>query len=296
MSLTPRPRWKSYLLLGRVSNLPTVWTNGLAAAFLAAPQPDSGVVVVGAMALSAFYIGGMFLNDAFDRGYDRTYRSERPIPSGDVSTREVFAVGFGLLVLGETLLALPGMMAGQSPDGEALAWGGALAGLIVYYDYRHKNNPLSPVLMALCRVMVYTTGAALADTAFDADVAVGAMLLALYLIGLTYVAKQENLDALSNAWPLAFIALPFAARARLLSQPGGAVLWVAFLAWVVYAVSFLYRKSGRTIPRAVIQLIAGISLLDALALVAIAAPLWTVAAAAAGFGLTLALQRYVPGT
>jgi hypothetical protein len=37
----------------------------------------------------------------------------------------------------------------------------------------------------------------------------GAGALLAYLIGLTYVAKQETLGQVRNLWPLAFLAVPF---------------------------------------------------------------------------------------
>ena len=46
------------------------------------------------VALSLFYVGGMFLNDAFDREFDARSRPDRPIPSGQISGTSVF--GFGL--------------------------------------------------------------------------------------------------------------------------------------------------------------------------------------------------------
>ena len=52
------------------------------------------------VALSLFYVGGMFLNDAFDRDFDAQHRPDRPIPSGQVTARQVFGWGFGLLALG----------------------------------------------------------------------------------------------------------------------------------------------------------------------------------------------------
>ena len=47
--------------------------------------------------MSLAYIGGMFLNDAFDREIDAKERPERPIPSKKVKASEVFAAGFTLL-------------------------------------------------------------------------------------------------------------------------------------------------------------------------------------------------------
>src|SRR6185369_11144617 len=98
-------RARAYLQLGRVSNLPTVWTNVLAGIVLAGAVPPAGVVARMALALSLFYVGGMFLNDAFDRAVDARERPERPIPSGAVAAVEVFAGGFGLLGAGIALVA-----------------------------------------------------------------------------------------------------------------------------------------------------------------------------------------------
>ena len=292
-----RSRWKAYLLLGRVSNLPTVWTNCIAGMVLAGVLPDAATVSLVSVAISAFYVGGMFLNDAFDSGFDARHRPERPVPSGEVSRGEAFAVGFGLLAVGEGLLMLPAILGRRPVSGEVLLWGALLAALIVYYNYRHKRDPLSPVVMALCRVMVYFAAAAYVGTALITDVSIGGVLLAAYLIGLTYVAKQENLARLSSAWPLAFLGAPFVYHGRVI--PGfdiAALLWLVLLAWVVYALSFLYRTEGRSIPRTVISLIAGISLLDALAIASTGAPTVLVAVVVAGFVLTLLFQRIVPGT
>ena len=67
---------RTALRLGRVSNLPTVWTNVLAAAALsgalAGSHGDAGAGALGGLllAMSLFYVGGMFLNDAFDLMHD----------------------------------------------------------------------------------------------------------------------------------------------------------------------------------------------------------------------------------
>ena len=57
--------YQTFLKLGRVSNLPTVWTNALAGMVLAGQPSVSGFLIVG-LALTLFYTGGMWLNDAFD--------------------------------------------------------------------------------------------------------------------------------------------------------------------------------------------------------------------------------------
>ncbi len=276
------------LRLGRVSNLPTVWTNTLAGAVLAGAGGFGAEFALLLVAFTLFYTGGMFLNDAFDAAIDARERPERPIPSGAVTRGEVFGWGFGQMAAGVVLLALIGVA-------PALA-GLTLAVAITYYDWNHKTNPLSPVVMGLCRVLIYV-GAGLAITLALPDALwIGAALLLCYLIGLTYVAKQENLERVENLWPLAFLAAPVAWGAWVsMAQPVTGLFWLAFTGWMLVALWFLRRRRKGDIPRAVVSLIAGISLLDAM-LIAGAGSAGLAVLALAGFGVTLFFQRYIAGT
>lgn len=285
-------KWRVYLRLGRVSNLPTVWTNVLAGAVLAGGWPNPMMLTALIVAASLFYEGGMFLNDAFDREIDARERPERPIPSGQVSLREVFAIGYGMLAGALLLLVWLSGGAGWTPA----APGAALAAAIVYYDAHHKGNRWSPLVMGLCRMLIYVTAGVAVAGRLTAPVLGGALVLLCYLMGLTYVAKQENLSEYHNLWPLAFLFAPFVyGLPILLESPVGALVYIGFLAWVGYAISFLVRQGHMNIPRAVIGFIAGISLLDAL-LIAGRGAAGTAAVAVLGFVLTLFLQRYVRGT
>lgn len=285
-----------YLRLGRVSNLPTVWTNVLAGVVLAGSPLERRSLPVLLVALSLFYVGGMYLNDAFDREIDARERPERPIPAGLVSATTVFAIGYGMLAVGLALLAAQALRAGRADGWPAVVSGLALAGAIVYYDAHHKGNPWSPVLMGLCRALVYATAALAVAGRLAAPVGGGALILLSYLIGLTYVAKQETLTEYRNLWPLLFLGAPFVyGIPTLLSGLAGAVLYLGFLAWVGYAIWLLVRPGRLNIPGAVVSFIAGISLLDALLMTGAGNPVaaaWGLGA----FGLTLALQRYVRGT
>jgi len=64
---------------------------------------------------------------------------------------------------------------------------------------------------------------------------------------------------------------------------------------VAYSASFVYRARQRSVGRAIGYLIAGIALLDALAL-AIAGSVVGVVLALIAFGSTLFFQRYIRGT
>jgi 4-hydroxybenzoate polyprenyltransferase len=280
-----------------VSNLPTVWTNVLAGAALGggtgATAPSAFVPV--ALAMSSFYVGGMFLNDAFDREIDAIERPERPIPAGHVSAREVFAIGFGLLALGVVLLSLVACL-GAGRAG-AILMGALLAGAIVLYDAWHKTNPASPILMGFCRVLVYFS-AALATGGETAGATIGgAAVLLAYLIGLTYVAKQENLAEVRNLWPLAFLAAPILYAPALARDSWLVVVGtVALAAWVVRAVLLLRRPVRGSIPRAVSALIAGISLVDAALVSAQGRSAALAGACALGLPLTLLFHRRIAGT
>lgn len=276
---------RTALRLGRVSNLPTVWTNTLAGAVLAGGALDERFVVM-LIAFSLFYTGGMFLNDAFDADLDARTRPERPIPSGEISRGAVFSYGFVLLAIGEALLAWIGAL-------PALA-GLALAAAVTFYDWHHKDNRFGPVVMGLCRALVYVTAGLCFTSVLPGELWGGAALMLAYLIGLTYIAKQETLGRIENLWPLAFLAAPVVYG---LSMPSMLVLpfWLLFTGWVLVALWFLRRRAKGDIPRAVVSLIAGISLLDAL-LIAGTGSVALGVAALAGFACTLFFQRYITGT
>src|SRR5262249_34347295 len=190
-----RVSWGTYLRLGRVSNLPTVWTNVVAGTTLAGGAPPGRVALL-AVAFSLFYTGGMYLNDAFDRAIDARERRERPIPSGRIGAARVFVLGFGMLG-GAVLVVAVAARASAAEDGLlAVVSGVVLAGVITLYDAWHKENPLSPLLMGLCRVLVYVTAALAVAGRIPGPVAGGALVLLAYLVGLTYVAQQHNLSPL----------------------------------------------------------------------------------------------------
>lgn len=285
--------WNDALRLGRISNLPTVWTNTVAAIVLAGGTVADPVAPALLVALSLAYIGGMYLNDAFDADIDARERPHRPIPSGRVSRSSVFAGGFAMLAGSIVVAIFVGITANANASAVAAV---ALAATIVAYDWHHKKNPLSPVLMGLCRALVYVVAGLAIARSLPAEVAIGALLLLSYIVGLTYLAKQETLGQVSNLWPLLFLAAPVAHGAWLaLSQP---LVWsflVAFAALVAVAVALIFRRDPGDIGEAIVLLLAGICLFDAVLIAGAGEPTLALAAVA-GFFLTIILQRVVPGT
>lgn len=280
--------WSVALRLGRVSNLPTVTSNVLAAIALSGARPGAWLIAMVCLAMSMMYVAGMYLNDAFDRDIDARERPERPIPSGQVAALTVFGIGFALLGGGVLVIAALCIATGASWLSAVSAM--ALAALIVAYDLHHKRNRFSPIIMGLCRVGVYTTAGLAVSGQLDGAVLAGSGCLLAYLIGLTYVARAENLREIGAMWPLALLSVPFLA-----GRPTNALslaIYAGFALWILRALRLI---TGRKIRPAVTGLIAGISLLDALFIARLDRPV-TAAIAVAAFALTLALQRAVPGT
>src|SRR5690606_5092268 len=150
--------------------------------------------------------------------------------------------------------------------------------------------------MGLCRVLVYVSAALCLTAALPTELWVAALLVLCYLIGLTYIAKQETLGKVENLWPLLFLAAPLGHGLwRALRDSAVLAFWLMFTAWILVALWFLARRGPGDIPRAVISLIAGISLLDAMLIAG--AGSWPLALLAlAGFGFTLFFQRFITGT
>jgi 4-hydroxybenzoate polyprenyltransferase len=273
--------------LGRVSNLPTVWTNVLAATVLAGGDWQNLRTATVLVAMSLFYVGGMYLNDYFDRAIDAHERPARPIPAGDVPAGLVAAVGFALLAGGIAVMAPLG--------GAALTAGLVLALAIVGYDLWHKGNPAGPFVMGLCRALVYAGAAAAVGVPWTVVVAALAMLA--YVAGITYAAQQESYDRVGNLWPLAALAAPAVVALTIAAYGVGAMAAVALLAaWTAAAVHLLIRRPlAGAVSRAVSLLIAGISLADA-AFLAGAGAVTAAALAILGWAATLVAQRYVAGT
>ena len=284
------------LRLGRVSNLPTVWSNTLAGVVLADGQLWTQTTLWLAVGLSLLYVAGMFLNDAFDREIDARERPSRPIPAGLVSANTVFAAGFGLMLAGLACVLLATIGSGTAIPAMLAAI--ALAGAIVFYDWHHKGNRLSPLFMGLCRVLAYLTAGLAIAASPTSNLLVAAAIVLGYLIGLTYAAKKEAFDRLGSLWPLAFLAAPIVyGLASLVTawDPIVFMILVGLAGWLALALFFLRRRGKGDVPKAVVSLIAGISLVDALFLVS-AGSLAGASMAVACFLVTLGLQRWVSGT
>jgi hypothetical protein len=282
-------RLRTLLVLGRVSNLPTVWSNCLAAWLLGGGGTwlDFGKLGVGAALL---YTGGMFLNDAFDAGFDRQFRPERPIASGQIRRRTVAWLGAVSLAAGGLGLATLG------PATAALAL--ALTVIIVLYDAVHKRWRPAPLLMAACRFLLYLVAASAATRGPDANLLARAFALAAYVAGISFLARNESRRSsrAGSRWPVALLQVPLvvALAAGTIHPPLPWLPLLALGAWLGWCLRGALREANPDLSRGVAGLLAGIVLVDALAVAHLDLP--QVASFAALWLLSLGLQRLVPAT
>ena len=279
---------RALLLLGRVSNLPTVWSNCLAGWVLGGAG-DLAVFLRLSAGATLLYLGGMFWNDAFDADFDRQHRTERPIPSGAIARRAVWLWGAALLILGAALLL---------PLGNATALLTVfLMGSIVLYDAVHKWVAFSPVLMAACRFLLYLVAASTGENGVEGLAVWSALALAAYIIGLSYLARRESTAGAFSYWPLLFLAAPVG-LAGLVNRGEylqNACLLAAVLGlWMLRCLRSTLWTADRQIGRTVSGLLAGIVLVDLLAVAD--APQELALVFLFLFAAALLFQRLVPAT
>src|SRR5437868_12163821 len=95
---------RPWLILARASNLPTVWSNCIAGCWLGGWNSTPAVLLL-CVAGTLFYVGGMFLNDVCDVGFDRQHKPDRPIVAGQITHRQA-GIAAGVLLLSGLFLAL----------------------------------------------------------------------------------------------------------------------------------------------------------------------------------------------
>ena len=284
----PPSKFRTLLILGRVSNAPTVWSNCLAGWWLGGGGPAWRCLCL-SLAMTLVYLGGMFLNDAFDASFDRQNRRLRPIPSGAISEQETWQWGFSLLALGAA-----GMIwAGTTTAVLTLL----LTGCILLYNLIHKLAAVSAVLMGACRLLVYLVAASEARQGVTGNALWCGLALASYVMGLSWLARKEGGRGPPPYWPAIFLAAPLLLAGLSddgLTRPTGNILSLVLVVWLLWALRHAFWRAEPKVGYAVARLLAGITLVDLLAVADLTQPwiglflLW--------FVLALLLQRYIPAT
>jgi len=180
----------AYAQLLRLPNALTVIADGLlalgsAGVLLAQPGPSAFALAAGV----SLYLAGMAFNDVFDRHDDAKHRRFRPIPSGRVSVRSAVILGIVLL--------LAGLGCGVAASAGAfvpLLWLGCLTASILAYDGGMKSTPFGPIVMGSCRFFHLLFGLTL-GTELPTEVVVHlAAIIGIYIVGVTWFARTEELS------------------------------------------------------------------------------------------------------
>jgi hypothetical protein len=279
---------RTILALSRAARLPTVWSNCLAGWWLGGGghAEDLARLFGGATLL---FVGGAFLNDAFDAEYDRQHRRTRPIPAGAIAQDTVWRWGLGALVMGALLLLWAGRVTG--------ALGLVLVFCIILYNAIHRLLVVSPVLKGLCRFFLYVLGASVAVRGVTGWSVWCGLALAIYMTGVGYFARWEVMSRQARYWPVILLSAPIL-LALIMDVDGyreaGLVLSAVLGLWVLRSLRQTFWSPERKLDRTVAGLVAGIVFVDWLAVAN--APRGLSALFIGLFGLTLVLQQLAPET
>ncbi len=192
MTAGGRSRRRAWADLARAGNLPSVWSNVLAALVLASPAVATGAgtrpwppgstwlaaTVLGSLA----YAAGAMLNDVADADIDRRLGRDRAIPSGLVSRRTAAWVAGAMLVTAMLLFVALGA---------SWVWTGTMVVAIASYDWLHKRWAGSVLLMAACRGSLGMTVASLPAQQLTPALLGWVLALSTYIVGLSVLARTE---------------------------------------------------------------------------------------------------------
>ena len=280
--------FRTLLTLGRVSNVPTVWSNCLAG-YLLGGGGTLGTFLLVCLGTSFLYVGGMFLNDAFDAEFDRQHRSQRPIPSGAISVEEVWWWATGWLSGGTIILIVLGQVTGLL----ALL----LLFTIIVYDAVHKAVAFSPILMGACRLFLYLVAASASAEGVAGLPIWSGFAMAAYIAGTSHLARNEATNKVFSRWPAWLLAVPIGLALLVnngIYRTSGLLLSLLVLVWLIRCLRYSFWSPRPNLTRTVNGLLGGVVLVDLLALAGID---WLTGLLMLGlFALTLALQRLIPAT
>jgi 4-hydroxybenzoate polyprenyltransferase len=281
------PRLRTLLVLGRASNLPTIWSNCLAGWWLGGHR-NPGRLPYLIAGITLLYVGGMYLNDVCDVNFDRQHRKERPIPSGAISFGAVWKLALLWFVLGLACLFRAGTTTGEL--------GITLLSCILFYDAIHKLITFSPLLMGACRFFVYLTAASINGVSSGWAIWCG-LALGGYIVGLSFLARRESARGPVQYWPLFFLGAPIALAFFMNTGEylkNAALLSLVLGLWLLRCLRSVLWWPNRQIGLAVSGLLAGIVFVDWLAVADAPRSLSLVFLGL--FGLAMLFQRFVPAT
>ncbi len=212
----------AYVQLFRLANVFTALADVLMGFLFTHPEPraalESEALAVPLLLASALlYTAGMVLNDVFDVELDRTERPERPLPSGKITVGAARRLGFAMLIAGA---AIPAVLVIQAHTWRPLAVSGGLAVLVLLYDAILKRTPLGPLAMGGCRFVNVLLGMSLVAGPWSAVNYLVAGGIGLYIVGVTWFARNEAKETIYRGQLLLATAVIVAGMGLLAWYPG----------------------------------------------------------------------------
>lgn len=151
---------------------------------------------------SLLYLAGIVLNDVFDIEQDISERPNRPLPSGRISLNAARWFGWQLLFGGAVLGWAAAFMIGHMLTGVLVV---ILVTCILIYDAGLKSTVIGPVLMGSCRMFNVLFGMSVAGGPFLAENWLVAAAIGIYIAGVTWFARTENVRSMRLNLSLASI-------------------------------------------------------------------------------------------
>ncbi len=273
-----------WLAAGRVANLPSVVSNVVTGVLLggfiwSSSKWDFTVLAVTALGCLVgcfLYLGGCFLNDWWDRDWDRENKPSRAVPSGRLPATALLFSALIFLVLG--LVFASGL--GSLSFGVAVL----IVIFILVYSAIHKATSWGVMAMGLCRGALYFLGGSSVGPEgglfsefeggwpqnidvfreFGLVLVLPALGLVSYIMGLSLLARFEakgNLPAINRTLACLFLFSPALTHLLFVASEFQLVFVLAALPFllVVYLATKLITKS---LPKGVSLLLAALPLLD----------------------------------
>jgi 4-hydroxybenzoate polyprenyltransferase len=235
-------------------------------------------------ASTLLYWSGMIWNDYFDLDQDRKERPGRPIASGRVPLRTAWFLAVGLMAAGLALAVLAGFRIEDVEKGEwafrsrPVIFASVLVIAILLYDGVLKATIAGPIMMGLCRSLNILLGMSIASDAIGFRGWLIALVVGIYIGGVTWFARTEARDSNRSMLIGAAIAmlvalvLSLAVPALVVEMPGDAApsrlfpyLLAGFGCYLGVAVMAAIRRPepGR-VQAVIVRAIMGLVVLDAL--------------------------------
>lgn len=276
-------RLRVYAQLVRLPNVFTAFADiglGILATWQLLPEAFSKESFWNALCLFAasgcLYCGGMVFNDVLDVDQDKRERPFRPIPSGRINRSAATLSGAFFLIAGIGFAFL----AGRRDDGwvrSSFYVACILSVCILLYDGWLKRFWAGPLGMGACRFLNVLLGLSLAPNLGWPWGVHLALVVGVYIVGVTWFARTEaqisNRSALAGAAGVMTLGLLLGLAAPAITTefhlvPRPSALFPYLLVGLGFLVGFpisraISRPTGAHVQKAVKHAIVGLVILDA---------------------------------